>query len=159
MIKIPWPRQLIKESLWWVVYSFQGLGHLVRKPIRRQARLWSSDWELTPWVTRWRWTLGMTLVFWNYKAHSQWYTAFNKATLPNPSQTVPPAVNHIFKHRSLWGPFLLKPHFSRGDWGQSEGLGPLVSLPSLFRESKLIQWPLYNDFHVTMFPQISKRWS
>jgi hypothetical protein len=35
----------------------------------------------------------------------------NKATLPNPSQTVPTTGNQAFKHITLWRPFSFKPPY------------------------------------------------
>lgn len=46
-------------------------------------------------------------VFWNLKAHPQWHTSTNKATSPNPSQTVTPTGDQVFKHE-LMGAILIQ---------------------------------------------------
>ena len=53
--------------------------------------------------------LGMMGVFEDFRAHPQRHSSFNKATPPNPSQTVPPIRNQAFKHVSLWGTFSFEP--------------------------------------------------
>ena len=46
----------------------------------------------------WRWQK----TFETAKPHPQWQTSSNKAILPNPSQTVPPPGDHVFRHLSQW---------------------------------------------------------
>ena len=47
---------------------------------------------------------GSCMGFWDLEVHHQWHTSSNKATPPNPSQTVPPTKDQAFKYMSLWGP-------------------------------------------------------
>lgn len=49
--------------------------------------------------TRQRGSLGMVQVFWSLKAWPQWHTSSDKATSPNPSQTVLSA--RAFRHMTL----------------------------------------------------------
>ena len=46
----------------------------------------------------WRWQK----TFETAKPHPQWQTSSNKAILPNPSQTVPPPGDQVFRHLSQW---------------------------------------------------------
>lgn len=48
-------------------------------------------------------TLGMVWIFWNCKLHPQWHTFSSEATTPNPSPTVPPTGDRVFRHE-CWRP-------------------------------------------------------
>ena len=47
--------------------------------------------------------LGMGIL--NLKGHFQYHISSNKATHPNPSQTVPPSGNQLLNYLILWEPF------------------------------------------------------
>lgn len=47
--------------------------------------------------------IGNSMGFWNLETQSWCHTFSNKATHPNPSQTVLPPESQAFKHMNLWG--------------------------------------------------------
>lgn len=50
--------------------------------------------------------------FWNSKTSHQWHTSSNKATSPNPLQTILSNWNQVFKHQPKGKTFSFKPTYS-----------------------------------------------
>ena len=76
-----------------------------RMAVGRQTWCWSRSWELLETARRQREHTGNGMSFWSLKAHPRWHTSSNKATPPNPSQTVPSMNNQAFQYMSLWESF------------------------------------------------------
>jgi hypothetical protein len=82
-------------------YSFWALGHVYHSG-KQTCMDWSSAESFTsdPQAEGRGRRLGLVPAFWNIKAHSQWHISFNKATPPNPSQTVPLTGDQVSEHIS-----------------------------------------------------------
>jgi hypothetical protein len=87
--------------------GFRELGSMVAEQ-RHGSR---NSWETTSWsISRGkRKSTSKRAGAFGTPNPTPWHISSNKATPPNPSQTVLPTADQVCKHMSLWEPFLFKP--------------------------------------------------
>ena len=116
-------------------YSFRSFVHFITMgsmAVHRQTDTGEIAESSTSIFTdiRKRRPTGPIVGFWNIKAHSHWYTSFNKAIPLNPSQIVQSTGGQAFVLMSLWGTLL---SFQSPQWFLSSGKNEMTDKSTHYR--------------------------